>query len=276
MASPSCKKNYPHLLYKKNKAPSQQKSMCYYSYLSKFQIVKVGLGIDAWDAVKNSAVGVFPRFYERRFIWCAKVVHHLLMHQLWVKKNYELWSLIDCLPIRLSLIEEFGVITRMNCDLFQNEENFDVDHREFWTEMGVSTAVGPNLVELRSVLERCKDWSVEKRTMVGLLCVLHLSVYGIAPTRRIPLQCEESSWFFSFPEIFVGSCSLSKFGTFRKVCRLHHKGILYHWRVHFYLANMGIWVGYWPRRALRKQNCWWKCASSFMEWLPTLQVWGLH
>ncbi|CAF1828569.1 unnamed protein product [Brassica napus] len=42
--------------------------------------------------------------------------------------------------------------------------------------MGVSTAVGPNLVELRSVLERCKDWSVEKRTMVGLLCVLHLSV----------------------------------------------------------------------------------------------------
>ncbi|KAL0667332.1 hypothetical protein Bca4012_030036 [Brassica carinata] len=53
----------------------------------------------------------------------------------------------------------------MNCDLFQNEENFDVDHREFWTEMGVSTAVGPNLVELRSVLERCKDWSVEKRTM---------------------------------------------------------------------------------------------------------------
>ena len=82
MASPSCKKNYPHLLYKKNKAPSQQKSMCYYSYLSKFQIVKVGLGIDAWDAVKNSAVGVFPRFYERRFIWCAKVVHHLLMHQL--------------------------------------------------------------------------------------------------------------------------------------------------------------------------------------------------
>ncbi|CAF1927230.1 unnamed protein product [Brassica oleracea var. botrytis] len=151
-------------------------------------MVKVGVGIDAWDAVKNSAVGVFPWFYELKFIWCAKLVHHLLTHQLRVKKNYELWSLIDCLPIRLSLIE-FGMISGMNCDLFQNEENFDVDHREFWTEMGVSTAVGPNLVELRCVLERCKDWSVEKRTMVGLLCVLHLAVYGIAPTRRLPLQC---------------------------------------------------------------------------------------
>ncbi|CAH8374018.1 unnamed protein product [Eruca vesicaria subsp. sativa] len=64
MDSLSSKRNYPRLLYKKRKAPSQRKSMSYYSYLSNFQMVEVGVGLDGWDAVKKSAIGVFPRFYE--------------------------------------------------------------------------------------------------------------------------------------------------------------------------------------------------------------------
>ncbi|KAL0762825.1 hypothetical protein Bca101_078976 [Brassica carinata] len=188
MASSSTKRNYPRLLYSKGKAPSQQRSMSYYSYLSNFQMVREGVGFDAWEAVKKSAVGVFPMFYELKFTWCAKLVHYLLTNQLQVKKNYEIWSLIDWQPIRLSLVE-FGEITGMNCEPFQKGEICDVDHTDFWKEMGVSTVVGPNLVQLQSVLERCKYWSLEKRTMVGLLCVLHLGVYGIAPSRHIPLEC---------------------------------------------------------------------------------------
>ncbi|KAF8109327.1 LOW QUALITY PROTEIN: hypothetical protein N665_0098s0055 [Sinapis alba] len=150
--------------------------MSCYSYLSNFQM----------EAVKKSAIGVFQRFYELNFTWCAKLVHHLLTHQLKVKKNYEIWSLIICQqPIRLSLVE-FGEITGMNCDPFQKEEIFDVDHTEFWKEMEVSTIVGPSLVQLLSVLERC---NLEKRKMVGLLCVLHLGVYEISPSRHIPLEC---------------------------------------------------------------------------------------
>ncbi|KAL0835119.1 hypothetical protein Bca101_087008 [Brassica carinata] len=188
MASSSTKRNYPRLLYSKGKAPSQQRSMSYYSYLSNFQMVREGVGFDAWEAVKKSAIGVFPMFYELKFTWCAKLVHYLLTNQLQVKKNYEIWSLIDWQPIRLSLVE-FGEITGMNCEPFQKGEICDVDHTDFWKEMGVSTVVGPNLVQLQSVLERCKYWSLEKRTMVGLLCVLHLGVYGIAPSRHIPLEC---------------------------------------------------------------------------------------
>ncbi|CAN6841548.1 unnamed protein product [Brassica oleracea] len=43
MASASTTTNYPQHLYKKGKTPNQQKSMSYYSYLSNFQMVEVGV-----------------------------------------------------------------------------------------------------------------------------------------------------------------------------------------------------------------------------------------
>ncbi|CAN6849880.1 unnamed protein product, partial [Brassica oleracea var. botrytis] len=58
MASASTTTNYPQRLYKKGKIPNQQKIMSYYSYLSNFQMVEVGVGNDAWDALKKSSVGV--------------------------------------------------------------------------------------------------------------------------------------------------------------------------------------------------------------------------
>lgn len=61
----------------------------------------------------------------------------------------------------------------------------------------VPTVVGPNMVQLQLVLERCKYWSVEKRTMVRLLCVLHLAVYGIASSRHILV--EESTFPIPIP-----------------------------------------------------------------------------
>ncbi|CAA7049521.1 unnamed protein product [Microthlaspi erraticum] len=187
MAPTSNESNYPQLLYPKGKAPSQKKSMSFYSYLSNFQMVKVGVGIDAWEALKESAVGVFLMFYEQDHIFSAKLVHYILTHQLVVKKYYEIWSLIDWQPIRLSLIE-FGEITGLNIGPFDVGDTFDIDHREFWEELHVSPVVGPNLVELREVLDRCKSWCFEKRRSVGWLCILHIAVYGIAPTARIPLE----------------------------------------------------------------------------------------
>lgn len=43
--------------------------MSYYSYLSNFQIVQVGVGNYAWNALKEPAVGVFTSFYELERIW---------------------------------------------------------------------------------------------------------------------------------------------------------------------------------------------------------------
>lgn len=59
----SIKRNYLRLLYSKGKSPSQQRSMIYYSYLSNFQMVREGVGFDAWEAVIKSAIGVFPMFF---------------------------------------------------------------------------------------------------------------------------------------------------------------------------------------------------------------------
>ncbi|CAA7044712.1 unnamed protein product [Microthlaspi erraticum] len=187
MAPSGTETNYPQLLYPKGKAPSQKKSMSYYSYLSNFQMVQEGVGNDAWDDLKESSVGVFLSFYESAPIWSAKLVHYILTHQLIVKKYYEIWSLIDCQPIRLSLIE-FGEITGLNIEPFNVEDTFDVDHRDFWGELQVSPAIGPNLVELRKVVNSCSKWSFEKRRSVGWLCILHIAVYGMAPTSRIPLE----------------------------------------------------------------------------------------
>ncbi|CAG7876548.1 unnamed protein product [Brassica rapa] len=52
VASSNTKRNYWRLLYSKGKAPSKQRSMSYYSYLSNFQMVRDGVGFDAWEAVK--------------------------------------------------------------------------------------------------------------------------------------------------------------------------------------------------------------------------------
>jgi len=55
--------------------------------------------------------------------------------------------------------------------------------------MKVSTSEGPTLKELQAVLTICRNWSREKRLMVGLLCLLCIGIFGISSNSRIPLQC---------------------------------------------------------------------------------------
>ncbi|ESQ48174.1 hypothetical protein EUTSA_v10021997mg, partial [Eutrema salsugineum] len=187
MASSSVKKRYPPLLFAEGKAPSQLRSMNHNCYLSNLKMVEIGVGADVWDALKTSSVGVIAKLKEVDYTWCAGVVHYLLTHQLVIEKPYEIWTLIDSQPIRFSL-HEFEEITGLNCAPFQDKENWDVDHKEFWAEMNVSTGNGPSLKELQAVLDRCKDWSFEKRRMVGWLSLLSIGIYGISPTSRIPLD----------------------------------------------------------------------------------------
>ncbi|CAN6852436.1 unnamed protein product [Brassica oleracea] len=55
--------------------------------------------------------------------------------------------------------------------------------------MKVPTSEGPTLKELQAVLTICRNWSREKRLMVGLLCLLCIGIFGISSNSRIPLQC---------------------------------------------------------------------------------------
>ncbi|KAG7610717.1 hypothetical protein ISN44_As05g027220 [Arabidopsis suecica] len=54
--------------------------------------------------------------------------------------------------------------------------------------MGVATSVGPLFTELERVFEISKTWSLEKRMMVGRLCLLSVGVHEIHHGSRVPLS----------------------------------------------------------------------------------------
>ncbi|XP_010507554.1 PREDICTED: uncharacterized protein LOC104784194 isoform X1 [Camelina sativa] len=187
MASSSNSIKYPPLLYEEGKSPLQHRSMNHNCFVSKIGILREGLGVDVWDKLKDSSLGVFIKFAELEYTWAAQRVHFLLTHQLRINNIHEVWSLIDNRPIRFSL-NEFAEITRLNCDAFDLLENFDVDHHDFWKEMKIPTTLdGPMWSELVKVIDSSKTWHLDKRMMVGRLCLLSVCVHGIHHTSRIPL-----------------------------------------------------------------------------------------
>ncbi|KAG2306001.1 hypothetical protein Bca52824_025749 [Brassica carinata] len=144
-------RKYPHRLYEVGKTPIQSRSMNH-NYV--------------WSELRESPIGVIVKLKEVNYTWSAKVVHHFLANQLAIESSHELWSLIDCMPLRFSLYE-FEAITGLNCDPFDKHGVWDVDHREFWLEMKVPTSDGPTLQELQAIFPICRNWSREKRVMVA-------------------------------------------------------------------------------------------------------------
>ncbi|AEE82642.1 putative protein [Arabidopsis thaliana] len=100
---------------------------------------------------------------------------------------HEMWCLIDRRPIRFSLYE-FENITGLNCDMFDESDTGETDYKDFWNEMGVAMSVGPLFTELERVFEISKTWSLEKRMMVGRLCLQYVGVHGIHHGSRVPLS----------------------------------------------------------------------------------------
>ncbi|XP_048606242.1 uncharacterized protein LOC106369269 [Brassica napus] len=187
MTTSSTHKKYPERLYEEGKCPLQYRSMNHNCHLAGLQMVEESVGLDAWESIKASSVGVIIRLKEMDYTWSAQVVHHLLANQLVVDNLHELWSAIEGQPIRFSLYE-FGEITGLNCDPFDINDKVEVDHKAFWEEMGVSPSHGPMLSELRELFPRIRNWSFEKRRMIGWLCVLSIGILGISPGSRIPLE----------------------------------------------------------------------------------------
>nr|VDD32422.1 unnamed protein product [Brassica oleracea] len=187
MASSSGSK-YPRRLYDVGKTPIQSRSMNHSCFLANVQTVVESVGDDVVSDLRESAVGVIVKLKELEYTWSASCVHHFLVNQLAIESSHEMWSLIDCMPLRFSLYE-FEEITGLNCDPFDKDEIWDVEHESFWLDMKVPTSEGPTLKELQAVLTICRNWSREKRLMVGLLCLLCIGIFGISSNSRIPLQC---------------------------------------------------------------------------------------
>ncbi|CAN7084887.1 unnamed protein product [Brassica oleracea var. botrytis] len=205
-------RKYPRRLYEVGKTPVQSRSMNHSFYLSNIQTVREELGEDVWSELRESAIGVIVKLKELHYIWSAKVVHHFLANQLAIESSHEIWYLIDdSMPLRFSLYE-FGEITGLNCDPFDKHDVWDVDHQEFWLEMNVPTSDGPTLLELQAIFSICRNWSREKRVMIGLLCLLSIGIFGISSNSRVPLHCAkrvmDTAAFQRYPWGRVGFSSL--------------------------------------------------------------------
>ncbi|KAG7559994.1 hypothetical protein ISN45_Aa05g015590 [Arabidopsis thaliana x Arabidopsis arenosa] len=108
MASSSNVFKYPPRLYAEGKSPLQHRSMNHNCYLSKIGQIREGLGIDVWDELEKSSLGVFIKLAELEYTWAAKKVH-LFFH--------EIWSMIDGRPVRRMSVFDL-------CNLVLIEERF--------------------------------------------------------------------------------------------------------------------------------------------------------
>jgi len=85
-------KKYPARLYEEGKCPLQSGSMNHNCHLANFQMVEEVVGLDAWESIKTSSVGVILRLKELNYTSSAKAVHNLLTNQLVVNNIHEIWS----------------------------------------------------------------------------------------------------------------------------------------------------------------------------------------
>ena len=90
-------RKYPRRLYEVGKTPIQNRSM-------NRQMVEETAEEDVWSEMRESAIGVIVKLKELHYIWSAKVVHHFLANQLAIESSHEIWSLIECMPMRVLFV----------------------------------------------------------------------------------------------------------------------------------------------------------------------------
>ncbi|CAA7049708.1 unnamed protein product [Microthlaspi erraticum] len=188
MASRKPRRDYPQRLYPPGKSPLQNRSMHHNCSFSGFGELESVVGETVYnDVMNNSQVGVILKLASRGYVWSAKTCHNLLTNQLAVQRNYEIWSLIGGRPIRFSL-HEFHDITRLNCEPFEDDEDLNVDHKEFWDLVGIKSGEGPSWEELDTAFAVCGSWDYEEKRKFALLFVLHVGIFGLARNSRIPFK----------------------------------------------------------------------------------------
>ncbi|RID75425.1 hypothetical protein BRARA_B02471 [Brassica rapa] len=148
--------------------------------------VRETIGLDVWEELVNSPIGVVARLAERKSMWSGRTVHYLLCRQLRVIKK-EIWCLVADEAIRFSLLE-FGEITGLNIGPLPTEKFDPSQYNEFWGELKVPLGMGPKLDELKAALAFCPRWSFEKRKWLGLLLLQAMGVYCLHHNSRIPFQ----------------------------------------------------------------------------------------
>ena len=179
-------RDYPPRLYPEGSSNLEKKDINHNFRLGNFSHIRETIGLDVWEELVNSPIGVVARLAGRESIWSGRIVHYLLCRQLRVHKK-EIWCLVVDEAIRFSLLE-FGEITGLNtCPL--PTESFEPDqYKEFWEELKVPLGMGPKLDELKEALAFCPLWSFEKRKWLGLLLLQATGVYCLHYNSRIHFE----------------------------------------------------------------------------------------
>ena len=179
-------RDYPPRLYPEGASNLENKELNHTFHKGDLPRIREALGTDAWEDLKKYPVGIIARLVDSESVWSGKTVHYLLCRQLRVVKK-EIWSLVVDQPIRFGL-HEFGAITGLNTDPVPTEM-FEADqYRDFWDELKVPYGVGPKLDEIRTGLEKCRSWSLQKRKWLGLLLLLAMGIYALHHNSRIPFE----------------------------------------------------------------------------------------
>lgn len=113
---------FPLRLYSIGCEPKPAKSINYHSKTNFLNEVETAVGVEVWDYIRASPLGVIIRFVEKKFTWSSKLVEYLLVKQLVCKKKYEIWCLFGSTPARLSL-SEFEYLTTLNCAPFSEAKD---------------------------------------------------------------------------------------------------------------------------------------------------------
>ncbi|RID79483.1 hypothetical protein BRARA_A02219 [Brassica rapa] len=167
------KRDYPPRLYPEGSSNLDGKVINHNFHPGHFPQVRETIGLDVWEELVNSPIGVVARLAERESMWSGRTVHYLLCRQLQA--------------IRFSLLE-FGEITGLNKGPLPTEK-FDPDqYNEFWGELKVPLGMRPKLDALKAALAFCPRWSFEKRKWLGLLLLQAMGVYCLHHNLRIPFQ----------------------------------------------------------------------------------------
>ena len=179
-------RDYPPRLYAEGASKLENKEINHNMHMGEFPNVREALGLDVWDHLRQSPLGIIVKLAECKSVWSGKTVHYLLCRQLRVDKK-EIWSLVGNEPIRFSL-NEFGEITGLNTDPVPTESFEPDQYKAFWKVLNVPLGQGPKLDELRVALEVCPAWSFDQRKWLGLLLLQAMGLYALHHNSRIPFE----------------------------------------------------------------------------------------
>ncbi|XP_018473919.1 uncharacterized protein LOC108845159 [Raphanus sativus] len=165
-------RDYPPRLYAEGASKLENKVINHNMHMGEFPNAREALGVDVWDYLRESPLGIIVKQAERK--------------SLRVEKN-EFWSLVGDEPLRFSL-NEFGEITGLNTDPVPTESFEPDQYKEFWKVLKVPLGQGPKLDELRVALEVCPAWSFDQRKWLGLLLLQAMGLYAMHHNSRIPFE----------------------------------------------------------------------------------------